>query len=179
MDMAGFINQYQSGLGALLGLGGVMLTLRVNARLDAQHQRRIADHERDILRQALLAELTMLRDNVQADVDQLKPMIKKDGVTFYLNVMLLTRMYDRVLDRLGLLTPDQARKVITAYSNAALLPSQVKMLKLSNAIKTSPHDVLGDSMIYVPAEISGSVVAMQEGQLRWYNEAVEALSRRD
>jgi plasmid stability protein len=160
MDMAGFINQYQSGLGALLGLGGVMLTLRVNARLDAQHQRRIADHERDILRQALLAELTMLRDNVQADVD-------------------LTRMYDRVLDRLGLLTPDQARKVITAYSNAALLPSQVKMLKLSNAIKTSPHDVLGDSMIYVPAEISGSVVAMQEGQLRWYNEAVEALSRRD
>jgi hypothetical protein len=156
----------------------VIITLIVNARLDRRRQLEVRTHEREVIRRSLLAELTILRDNVQADVTQLAPIIEKSGgVSFFMNEMLLTKMYDRVLEKMGLLSAEEAQKVIIAYSNAKLLPMQVLQLKADSKIKESQYDKFGDGMVYVPAPISESIVSMMRNQLRNYNDAIMVLSK--
>jgi len=136
----------------------------------------IRSEERETLRHALSAELISLRYNIKGDLDELTPVIEKTGgVSFYTHSMMLDRMYDRVLDRVGLLTPNEAQAVIYAYTTSRLLKFQVESLRSSigSDEKRQPDF---EGALYVPASISRDVIAFQGRQLESINRAILALS---
>jgi len=172
MDWPTLLKDYQSGLVGLLGFTGVIVTLIVNAKLARrQHERKLAD-ERAILRGALLAELTILRnvyqDRIEKVADRPGP-----GSGIIVPVHVISEVYNRLMDKLGLLTSDEAGKVISAYLLARELPENVRLVKWS---KQLPADQDTEHFILVPPPAIETVLKMHRVQLGEIEKAIDALT---
>jgi hypothetical protein len=89
---------------------GVVVGLLGNAGvqwLDRWAKRR---HDRKVLCSALTAELSLLHDSYETRIEMMR---EKGG--FYVPTISATSVYEKMLDKIGLLTPKRGRKVIHAY----------------------------------------------------------------
>lgn len=127
---------YQGIIAGAIAFIGVIAALVGNASLawlDRWSKRR---HEADVLRSALLAELMFLKDSYEYRAQFLA-----SGPPYYdIPLHTTTEVYDRLLDRIGLLTIEQSAKVVHAYLAAKHLPIN---LRRNEAIRP-PHTDAGD-----------------------------------
>lgn len=109
-----------------LALFGVILALCGNALLQWWDRRSKRRHDRDVIRSALLAELAHLHVSYEYRVG----LMEKAKDSFDVPVHTATEVYDRVLDRVGLFTAQEASAVIHAYLAAKHLPMNLRRLSL-------------------------------------------------
>src|SRR5262245_2137494 len=102
---------YQGIIAGAIAFVGVIVALVGNASLawlDRWSKRR---NESQVMRSALLAELVFLRDSYEYRAQ----LLARGPPYFDVPVHSATEVYDRLLDRIGLLTTEQSAKVVHAY----------------------------------------------------------------
>lgn len=105
--------KYQTFFTGLLGFTGVVITMIVNARLQRSAQTRKLDHEAQTLRTALRAELDANRMAFEGRIEQLDE--RTDFSHALVPNLPIHQIYTSHLDKLGLLSDDEVKKVIKAY----------------------------------------------------------------
>ncbi len=118
-SMMDILRSWQTLLGALLGFGGVIVTLILNEALKRKATRDTRNQEAESLCVALRAELLELRKALRQQKDELdrgmkgKKLKEQDLIIIPL---CFRQIFDASIDRLGLLRPDQVIDVLQAYN---------------------------------------------------------------
>ncbi|MCC6891075.1 MAG: hypothetical protein IT536_21315 [Hyphomicrobiales bacterium] len=126
-----FISAHQTLIVGILGFIGVMATLAFNARLARKAEDRKIAHERRVLRVALVEEMKVQRDALLhagegAKVAKTGKEPKQDALT---PLRRWTDVFERSIDRLGLLNPDEVAAVLDAYLPLKELTSKIRILE--------------------------------------------------
>jgi hypothetical protein len=130
MNLLTIIKDYQSGLGALVGFLGVMTTLFVNAWLGRrQHSRKIA-HERRAVRAGLLADLVARKQWLQEIIEILSEPIPEASPVYLPGNRRGESLYQRLLDKVIHLTPNEITKVADGYNYFGSLSELMQFHKL-------------------------------------------------
>lgn len=132
MDIATFVKDYQSGLVGILGFTGVIVTLFVNATLGRRQWRDAIEQDRRTLRTALMEELRFLKLVFEDRLVMIKGVEAGDGPEFNSFVVPTDTMsdaYQRLVDRVGLLTSEQAAKAIHAYLAVRQVPAELRLIE--------------------------------------------------
>jgi len=163
MDWLIQLRDYQTGIGALIGFMGVIVTLVVNGILARRQSERAAKlaqrqatdqiaRERTVLRTALQAETEVVIGYLDFDLENMKK-AKETYSSYDLRMDYPTTVHDRHIDRLGLLTLEQAKRVAMANAHLHAAPSEIRWLKRS----TQEHEghIRGEHqyIISIPASI--------------------------
>jgi hypothetical protein len=113
-------NNSQIMTAGLIAFAGVVLGLITNGLLQWGDRASRRRHERKAMRSALVAELSFLLQ--EYDVRVFRMSHATEG--FNVPTITATQVFDSLLERIGLLTPEQGRIVIHAYLGAKhLLPN--------------------------------------------------------
>jgi hypothetical protein len=132
-DLPNFVLQFQTLIVGGLGFLGVMVTLFTNAALARRQHTRQIRHEANALRIALRAELEMLREAFRdriATIAEAQP-DRSHGVLIPLGTM--TDVYERSIDRIGLLSIGQINAVLRAYILVRQMPERLELLARKHA----------------------------------------------
>ncbi|MBB6096189.1 hypothetical protein HNQ60_005111 [Povalibacter uvarum] len=121
----GFV-RFQTFIVGLLGFTGVILTIRMNARSARQQHGRQVKHERQALRTALRAELEIIRAMYADRISTTGDHESQQSVLVPLHVP--DRVYQQLLDRIGLLTAAEVEATMKAYLLVAELPTRLGVL---------------------------------------------------
>ncbi len=121
------LERFQTSLIGLVGFGGVILTLRHNAKqAERNHAQQVA-HERKTIHVALITELKINRFSLQENVQMLEQTIQENekrqdggGDGALVPAWTMTEAYESFLPKIGLLSAEQPKLVMYAYLTAAL-----------------------------------------------------------
>jgi len=128
-------------IGPLIGFAGVILTLIVNAWLGRRQHDREVDHERRVLRNALVSEITRIHSAIDDRMDSLDPTHPEQGpLLIYeeIDTESLCAVYRSHLAKIGLLTPPEAQQVVNMYARVQSLPSTANLLWRTAESKEGP-----------------------------------------
>ena len=118
--------QIQTFVVGIIGFGGVAWSISHSAKLSRdQHARQVA-HERETLRIALLAELTRNKVTISENVETLK--YEEDSARILVPITPITSVYEKLLDKIGVLSEEQARAVMDAYLLLQDAPRRLKLI---------------------------------------------------
>lgn len=175
------VQRFQTLIVGIIGFGGVILTLRMNARLaGAQHDRQVT-HETTIVRTALRAELEAAAESYRYRIETFG---KGVAAGAYIPLGAMTDVYKSMIARLGLLSDSQVRLVLKAYLLIEQLPERLEFLaeKLSDlpppilrGEETDIKDPPGH--IWIPAKNLSAVTKMHRNYLEDIKAAITALSQ--
>lgn len=123
-----FLQTYQSGLVGLIGFGGVILTLRTNAKIARDGREETRKHERHVLATALLAETELQIDALQQAVIRMSPEnLKTQSVAIPgINLSIVT---EANFSKLGLLSNDAAQAVLASYLGREQTKLNLKLVR--------------------------------------------------
>lgn len=163
-----YFQRFQTSLVGLIGFAGVMITIAMNGRLARQQHERQLTHERNALRTALCAELEAIRriylarSEIERDTKPRQSMLIPEYV--------VNHMYQRLLDRIGLLTTGEIETVMKAYLLVSELPARLRLL-------AGPTGDAGDypGYIRIPSEHVQNAAKMHANFLPDVAAAVETL----
>lgn len=127
---------YQGIIAGVIAFVGVIVALVGNASLAWLDRWSKRQHEANVMRSALLAELAFLRNSYEKRLQ----LLSRGPPYFDVPANTATEVYDRLLDRIGLLTMEQSGKVVHAYIAAKHL--QVNLRR--NELTRPPPTDLGD-----------------------------------
>ena len=164
-----FFQKYQTFVVGILGFGGVMLTIFMNARLSRQQYDRQINHEREALRTALHSELEFIRKIFEG---RCKVNQEKEGLqsAFFLPENISTQVYSQLINKIGLLSPREIEAVMEAYALVSDLPVRLKLLSTSH---DSSFDKPG--YIFVASEHAKTAIEMHKSFLPKIELAIKAL----
>lgn len=165
----GWLETYQTLVVGLVGFAGVIATLVVNAKIARDQRREEREHEREVLRGSLIAELRINRRSLEENSRLLKEQPPDDQGGVMVPTDLIDGAYRSLIQRIGLLSDDEVSRVMWAYG--ALETYSAKLFLIGVPVHTSPRHV------QVPAQNATYLVAMQEGMFALVDEAIEALGR--
>jgi hypothetical protein len=95
----------------------------------ARRQREIEiAHDRSALRVALQTELKILKDIYEGRIETLAKAEIDQSSDVLIPADTMTDIYEELIDRLGLLTPDEIEKVMRAYLLIQQLPGRIRLL---------------------------------------------------
>jgi len=121
-----FLKDFQTLVVGALGFLGVIYTLRVNSRLSREQHERKIEHEHEVLRTALSAELALIQKSF---IQNSNTMDDEHGVSdAFFPERVSTEVYQANLNKLGLLTAEQVSAVIKAYALAEEVPTRLRLL---------------------------------------------------
>ena len=123
-----FITQYQSIIVGLLGFGGVILTLLLNARLERKRRAASIAHDRLVIRTALVEELRTIARSFQGRIEMLEKAEVGNTEQMLVPMTTMVQVYDRLLDRLGLLSSTEVQNVMRAHLLLRELPEKLRLL---------------------------------------------------
>jgi hypothetical protein len=172
-----FIRAYQTLVVGLLGFAGVILTLLVNAYLQRAQDRRRAKQEARGLRIALMEELRVQRMVLEEVVESLDTAENENGDAGgrfgLVPLERYSRVFDRSIDKLGLLTGREL-----AYVFAAYLPLSAMTWKLKAMEPATEHrDPTGDIARITPQHFD-AVKKMHRNSLLAIDAAMRELRHR-
>lgn len=171
-----FIRAYQTLVVGLLGFAGIIVTLLVNAYLQRAQDRRRAKQEARGLRIALMEELRVQRMVLEEVAESLGTAEDNGdaGVRFGLvPLQRYSRVFDRSIDKLGLLTGREL-----AYVFAAYLPLSAMTWKLKAMESATQHrDASGDIARITPQHFD-AVKKMHRNSLLAIDAAMRELRHR-
>jgi hypothetical protein len=122
--MVEILARFQTVLVGALGFVGVITTLAVNGVLARRQLRNQRDHDGRVLKTALRIELEALRDSYVSRIEN----IDKGESDFFVPATTATAVFDRLLDKIGLLSVEDGAAVLKAYALAKELPVRLRLL---------------------------------------------------
>ena len=131
-DMAALIATYQTLVVGILGFCGVMVTLAFNAKLARRADERRIAHEARVLRTALVEEMKVQRDalmhasNTSKKPDEPRNFGRQDALT---PLRRWSDIFEKSIDKLGLLQPEEFAAVLDAYLPLKELTSKIWLLE--------------------------------------------------
>jgi hypothetical protein len=162
------LKEFQSLVVGTLGFAGVILTLFVNAYLARKARRDSVNHDRSLIRIALLEELKIIESAFKSRVETIKAAEADGSIGILMPLATMTNVYDRLLDKLGLLNSAQIPKVMAAYLAVQQLPERLMLIRRSRQ-EERPGFVEVDSAVFA------SVKEMHSNYLRVISDAVVTL----
>ena len=161
------IKEFQSLFVGIIGFGGVMLTIWLNASQARKQRQDERQHNRATLRTALIAELKIHRNSIDENRD------RNDGISESTGYVVPTDPMDDVYraftPRIGLLSREEVRKVLLAY--LSIRAYHAKLFLIGVPFQT------GDRNIHIPSKNGSYLFAMQEGLTGPIEMAIEELER--
>lgn len=122
--------RYQTFVVGIIGFAGVMYTISKNAKLaNIQHNREL-EHERLSVRTALIEELGLIKVSYIDRINMFNTTEKSGTALIPVNVM--NDAYLQLISKVGLLTTEEIKLVMTAYENAKELPIKLKFMATSD-----------------------------------------------
>jgi hypothetical protein len=162
-----FLQEYQTLIVGLLGFTGVIITLRMNARLNREQHTRQIEHERTALKAALSTELSIIRDTFRDRIEMIGDPPGTQGMWVPLGTM--TDVYSRAIDKIGLLTRDQVNLVLRAYLLIQAVPDRLRLMQGMHEIQP------GARYLWIGSNHAGDVRRMHENFLGDIEGAIAAL----
>ena len=161
-------DKYQTFIVGILGFGGVIFTIYMNARLSrVQHDRQI-EHDKKALRTAICSELTLIKNIFchrceQADKDD------EPSSVFY-PVHISTEVYAQFINKIGLLSQYEIETVMEAYALVNDLPIRLQLL-------TTDHDSSFDrpGYIFIDAKYAEAAIGVHKSFLPKIEKAIKTL----
>lgn len=170
MDVWAEIKNHQYLIVGIIGLGGVIFTLWFNAREARKQRQEERSHDCNALRTALVEELQINREAFERNSRRSEPQEESGGCFVPTDAMDDT--YRAFVDRIGLLTQEEVRKVMYAYLSIRTYHSKLFLIGIP------PHT--GDRHVCVPADNLPHLYGLQKVLLGPVDEAITALkSARD
>ena len=165
--MHDLFKDFQTLLVGLLGFAGVIFTLWQNAKAARRWRDEEWDHEREVLRTALLEELRINRDALEENAKRLEkpPPNAEDGAVIPTDLM--NDAYRSFVSEIGLLSQNEVSKVMGAY--LSLQTYNAKLFLVGVPTETSPRHV------HVPAEHLKMLAAMMEEVIKPIDAAINSL----
>lgn len=159
--------EYQTLIVGALGFTGVIFTLLTNAWLNRKQHTRQVEHERTALKAALSAELSIIRDTFVDRINMIG-----EGATRSMLVPLdtMTGVYERVIEKIGLLSRDQVNRVLRAYLLIQQMPDRLRFFQDNNEIEPERN-----GYIRIDAKHIGNVREMHVNFLVDIDSAIAAL----
>jgi hypothetical protein len=151
--------------GSALGFIGVIITLLTNAALNRKQHTRQIDHERTALKAALSAELSIIRDSFDERIKMLCEAQEGRGMLVPLDTM--TGVYNKVIEKLGLLSGDQGQSGVEAYLLVQAMPDRLRFFQDDTEIDPERNGYLRIASKHV-----GNVREMHENFLADINDAI-------
>jgi len=154
----------------ILGFGGVIYTIRENARLSRDERRDVRTHLKSTLRHALIVELGEARRMYEervADRDV------EEGTDALLPAVCPRAIYDGSIAEIRVLTPKEIECVIRAYALMSELPGRLRLLP------RTPEEAAWqlEGYLHIPNAHLENAAQMHENFLETINEAIQALER--
>jgi hypothetical protein len=149
-------------LGVVVGLLGNVVVLRVDRWAKRSHERRV-------MRSALLAELSFLVKSYEVRAK----MMEEAETPFDVPTHTATEVYDRLLDKIGLLTVDQAGKVIHAYLAAKQMPMNLRRMARNAEVTDQLRDT--EDFIRVARSDMAIGVRLHRERIVLFKDAIVAL----
>jgi hypothetical protein len=117
MPTAAVLKEWQTAVSALAGFVGVILTLLVNAWLGRRADNLTRRHDRLALRTVFRSELASLTDQATGIIEQVTEQLEKEDnkTALAIKVRLPTVIYDKNVDRLGILTNKEIETILETY----------------------------------------------------------------
>lgn len=130
--MTTFVKTYQTLIVGVLGFLGVMATLAFNAWLARNAEKRKIAHEARVLRTALVEEMKVQRDALMHAAETSERAEQPTDTGRYDALTPLRRwsdIFDKSIDKLGLLQPDEVAAVLDAYLPLRELTPKIRLLE--------------------------------------------------
>ena len=178
MDFATFARDYGAMTAALIvgvvGFAGVITAQFVNAYLARRQRRDAIDHERHTLRTALLEELRFLKLSYEDRAKMIKEVEDEHAQfgSFLVPTDTMSDAYQRLVDRIGLLTSEQAATAIQAYLAVRQVPAELRLLEDE---PFPDGDMRARHWIRVPRRSAADVRGMHESRVKLIDDAIKAL----
>lgn len=138
-----FVKEFQTLIVGVLGFGGVIATLLMNARLNRQQHLRQVEHERTALKAALSTELSIIRDAFADRIKMIGDGTETNGM--WVPVDTMTDVYTQTIDKLGLFSRDQVNLVMRAYLLIRSVPDRLKLMEGEEGL----HDRSGGGYLWI------------------------------
>ena len=163
-----WIENHQTLTVGIIGFLGVIATLWNNARQAGIQRRKELFHERQTLRVALAEEL---RINRESFVNSIKSLDKgRAAGPYWVPIDEMDDVYRSFIDRIGLLSQPEVRKVMNAYLTLRAYTAGVLLQSRPPETGTRRH-------IPVPSQMGPMLIKMQKSLIGPLDEAMNAFER--
>ncbi len=158
-------------IASIFGFTGVILTLRHNAQQARDQRQEERRHECRSLRVALIEELKINRAAVINNTEMTKTGAGKlsEAGGYYIPTDLMDDGYRAFIDRIGLLSQPEVRKVIFAYLSLRTYKAKLFL------VGVPPHT--GDRHVQVPVENAPMLIGLLESLISPLDEAIEIMEQ--
>jgi len=163
-----YFEKYQTFIVGILGFGGVIFTIYMNARLSrVQHERQVA-HDREALRTAISSELGLIRKILSGRCEQVDGNDEVSSAFYPEHIS--TEVYDHIMGNIGLLSQREIEAVIEAYALVNDLPIRLQLL-------STDHDSSFDrpGYIYIDAKHAKTAIGIHKSFLPKIEQAIQTL----
>lgn len=144
------VKDFQTIIVGVIGFSGIIVTLRMNSRLSRDQHERSIKHDREVLKTALCAELDINRKSF-SDKSLSTEEEHEESDAFY-PIEMNTMVYQKLIEKLGLLSTEEVSAVINAYTLINEAPTRLRLL-------SSGHDPSYDKPGYIFIKASHSKTA--------------------
>ena len=169
-----FLSQWQTLIGAVLGFGGVIVTLLFNAKLARRSESLTREREIKTLCVALQQELLEYRkalvEQTRAlhDMEFAGPQSNEQLIDLY--PLIFRQVFDANIERLGLLRPEQVSATLQAYN---------RQQSLVRVLKASSQSYQDDGAIHIEADRAHVVCGWYEIADGYMTTAIRSLGGPD
>ena len=169
-----WIENHQTLTVGIIGFLGVIATLWNNARQAGIQRRKELFHKRQTLRVALTEELRINRESFAQSIKSLdaNTALDKGGVagSYWVPIDEMEDVYRSFIDRIGLLSQFEVRKVMNAYLTLRAYTAGLLLQSRPPETGTRRH-------VPVPSQMGPMLIEMQKSLIGPLDEAMNALER--
>lgn len=167
-----FFETYQTFIVGIIGFGGVMFTIYMNAHLSREQHERNIKHDRESLRIAISSELKLILKMLNHRCEMVDEN-EEIGSAFYPD-HVSTQVYIQFINKLGLLSGKEIEAVMEAYALINDLPIRLQLL-------TTEHDPSYDrpGYIFIEAEHANTAIGIHKSFMPKIELALNTLNNQD
>lgn len=163
---------------SLLGFGGVILTLWWNAKLKRDEHKRVVDHQRTTLLAALRAELNASRKHYLTSLISLRDAGDDKAIIF---CEPPRQVFDRSIEKLGLLTSEQTEGLIHTYQLLTTVPQIMRdenllAIRARDGAAALPDEGANGAILFLDPAYNGDAKRYLEDGLRRLEKIISILS---
>ena len=159
------IQKYQYLIVGVIGLAGVIFTLRYNAREARRQRQDERRHERQTLRTALTEELKVHRLSLIQNLESVEDSSKSESC--YVPTDPMDDTYWAFAHQIGLLSQEEVGKVMNAYLTLRTYCDKLYLIGVSAGT--------GDRHVHVPAKNISMLSGMQRSLIDPIDKAIQAM----
>jgi hypothetical protein len=157
-------------LPAVLGFGGVMLTLLFNGWLSRQQDRWQLDDKRKALRIALAEELKVSLNSYKDAIEKIEAAELDQTISISVPTKCFTFVYEQMIDQIGLLTASEVEAAMNAYLMVQQMPQTIRKLPGTKVPSPDWLDV-ADTQFGNLRRLMQNMVQIVEGAIRVLSKA--------